>query len=97
MRISFKAVFLIVAASVVFHVSLWQIFTILFGYTICEYADQHQSNKAKQAWFEYETSGWTTDPKDPTHEEKGNLTRVKLSDPEQIIVTRVGRILLGML
>ena len=54
---------------------------------------------ARRAWRERiqqvinDESEWKQDPNDPQWEVKGGLTRIKLPQNEQIVVTRVAEIL----
>ena len=39
---------------------------------------------------------WTQDPNDSMHETRGNLARVRLTDNDQVVVTRVGELVRRM-
>ena len=91
--ISFRAVFLIIAATLIFHLSPLQGFVLLVGYVGCASLDKWLANRERDKLIECEISGWNPDPKKPEYEDKGNLTRLKLPQNEQIIVTRVAELL----
>jgi hypothetical protein len=90
---SFRAAFLIVAAAVILHVSFLGTCILLIGYSGLASLDEWLIKRAKEKVIEDETSGWTVDRDDAEWEEKGNWTRVKLPNKEQIIVTRVAQLL----
>src|SRR5215471_492362 len=100
MQISLRAPFLIVAASLIFHLSLWQVGVLLVGYGVCEYFDQwwakRAKDKVKDEVFDDEIYGWESDADDLDYENKGALTRMKLVGRQRIIVTRVAEILRRM-
>ncbi len=93
---SLRAAFLIVAATVIFHISFWPTVALLVGYGICAEVDRWLAKRAKDKFLDDEISGWEQDPERPEYEHKGNLTRLKLTQNEQIIVTRVADILRRM-
>jgi len=90
---SFSAAFLILATAGIFHVSVWQTCLVLIGYLSLARLDQWLAKRVKDKVIEDEIYGWETDSEDQAMETKGNLTRVKLTGHEQVIVTRVAEIL----
>lgn len=89
MQMSFGVAFLIVAASVLFHFSFGTAVVLLGGYGAFASLDEWLAKRARGKVIEDELVGWQHDPDEPECETKGNLTRVRLSISEQIIVTRV--------
>ena len=77
----------------VHNIALWKATVVLIGYWSFERLDQWLSKTAKEKVIDDETDGWRTDPDNPEYEDNGQLTRVKLSDKEQIMVTRVAELL----
>ena len=77
----------------VHNIALWKATVVLIGYWSFERLDQWLSKRAKEKVIDDETDGWRTDPDNPEYEDNGQLTRVKLSDKEQIMVTRVAELL----
>ena len=100
MQISLRATFLILGASVIFHLPLWQVGVLLVGYGVCEYFDQWRAKRAndkvKDEVFDDEIYGWEPDVDDPDYENKGALTRMRLVGRQRIIVARVAEILRRM-
>ena len=90
---SARAAFLLIAAAAIFHLPVWKVCLLLIGYVGFESLDQWLAKRAKGKVIEDEIYGWETDRDDSSEETKGNLTRVKLSGHQQIIVTRVAEIL----
>ena len=88
-----KAAFLLVVAAIALHLSIFWTALILFGYAICAYTDAWLVKKAKNKVIEDETEGWEVDPENSEWENKGGLTRVRLTGRDQIIVTRVANLL----
>src|SRR5712691_3400705 len=93
MRPSWRVTFLIMAELAVHNIALWKATVVLIGYWSFERLDQWLSKRAKEKVIDDETDGWRTDPDNPEYEDNGQLTRVKLSDKEQIMVTRVAELL----
>lgn len=93
MQMTLRAAFLIGAGAVIFHLSFWVACLLLIGYGVFALIDQWLAKRAKEKVVEDEIYGWEQDKDDPEHENKGNLTRLKLTGKEQIIVTRVAGIL----
>jgi hypothetical protein len=91
-----KAAFLLVAAGLTFHLSVFEVFLLIVGYTAFDNLDQWLARRARreriQQVIDYE-SEWKQDPDDPEWEVQGGLTRIKLPRNEQIVVTRVAEIL----
>jgi hypothetical protein len=89
MRPSIRTCFLIGVAAAMFHLSPWTIVLILAGYVVVEWLDQRLARGARRAAIDYEMEGWEPDGDDSEHENKGTLTRVRLSGSDQVIVTRL--------
>ncbi len=90
---SFRATFLILAAAVIFHVSVWETCLVLVGYFSFARLDEWLAKKAKEKVIDDEMEGWETDPDNPEYETKGDLSRVKLTGKEQIVAARVAHLL----
>jgi hypothetical protein len=97
MQPSWRALFLIVVAAGVFHIAEWQFFLVVFGYLGFESLDQWLAKRAKSkaidAAIEDELYGWETDPDDPEYEDKNELTRVRLTSEQRIVVGRIAELL----
>jgi hypothetical protein len=93
MRPSFRAWFLIIAASVAFNFAVWNTAVILIGYGIAEYLDQWQAGKEREKVCEDEIFGWEPSKDDPEWEAKGNLSRVRLTGQNQIVAARIAGLL----
>jgi hypothetical protein len=97
---SLRAAFLIVAATVILHISFLPTVALLIGYGICADIDQWLAKRARTKaltkLFDEEIFGWEPDPNKPEYENWGNLTRRRLTGNDQIIVTRVAEILRRM-
>jgi hypothetical protein len=89
----FRTAFLIVAGGVILHVAVLPICIVLIGYLAFSSLDTWLVLKRRQVVLEYETTGWVADPKEPTFEGKGTLSRTKLPNNDQIVVTRVAELL----
>lgn len=90
---TFRAGFLILAAAKFFHLSFSQACLLLIGYFGFAALDQWLANRATEKVIDGEVSGWTVDPDNSGFESKGNLSRVRLPQNEQIVVTRVAELL----
>jgi hypothetical protein len=88
-----RAGFLILAAAKLFHLSFPQACFLLIGYFVFAAIDQWLANRATEKVIDVEVSGWTADPDNSGFESKGNLSRVRLPQNEQIVVTRVAELL----
>jgi hypothetical protein len=98
MSTKMRATFLIVAAGMmVFHLSPLEIVIFVVGYWIASDCDQWLTRRAGiraiEKIIEDETMDWEKDPEDPDHETKGDFSRIKLPQEQQIVVTRVALIL----
>jgi hypothetical protein len=82
-------VLLFVVMADAFKFSFWKTSLLLIAYSACASEDQ----KRKDEDFEKQTFGWKPDADQPEYETQGNLSRVKLTGQNQIIVTRVGEML----
>lgn len=89
MRVSLRIYFLIGAAGAVFHASWGQIVFVLAGYFALQSFEEWLVKRARDRALEDEICGWTPDPDDPEMENKGALTRKRLSGSDQVIVTRL--------
>ena len=74
----------------------WSTAAILVGYGIAEYVDQRQTRKARDEIFENEVLGWEASEDHPEYEDKGVLTRVRLTGNNQILATRIAELLVRM-
>jgi hypothetical protein len=90
---SFRALLLIVAAGVVLHIAALPVCTVLVGYFGFASLDKWLANRAREAAIDYEISGWIVDSKDPESESRGALSREKLPNKDQIVVTRIAELL----
>lgn len=90
---SLRAFFLIVAASVALNLSILLTALIVAGYVICAYIDSRLARQTMNKLIETETEGWEVDSEDPRYEDKGGLSRLRLADKDQIIVTRIAELL----
>jgi hypothetical protein len=97
---SYRAAFLIVCASVIFHLSGWGTLFVLAAYWVASYADnwmeKSEARKARDKAFEDDCYGWEQDSYDPNVEIKGSMTRPRLTQREQDIVTRIAELLRRM-
>jgi hypothetical protein len=84
-----RVYFLIVATFLVFHLPLWEGALVLIGYYLCERIDRWLSQRAKDRIFDQEAGFWEVDPEDPKMEARGAISRVRLDNKVQIIVTRI--------
>lgn len=87
-----RATLLIFALGPVVHAPVGYTFLVYIGYWICAVLEQ----MGKEQVFEDHMDGWETDPHDPEHEDKGNLTRVKLTGQNQVVAYRVAHLLSRM-
>jgi hypothetical protein len=90
MRPSFRALFLILAASFVLHVSLLGTAVLLVGYLIAEREDQWLVTRAREKWIENVMNGWKPCEDDSECEQKGGWARVKLTG--RIKLSRLGSV-----
>lgn len=86
---SFTALFLLVFAAAYFRLTSIQALVLLAGYVGFTALDQWYRRRKRQKTIEYELVGWKVSAEDPEYEEKGNLSRRKLTGENRIIVTRV--------
>jgi hypothetical protein len=84
-----RVYFLIFVTLLVCRLPLWESALVLVGYYLCEHVDRWLVHRAKDRIFDEEILPWEKDPEDPTEEIKGNLTRFRLEDEHQRIVTRI--------
>ena len=57
------------------------------------YIDSRLARQAVNKSIETETEGWEPDSEEPDHENKGGLSRMRLADKDQIVVTRIAELL----
>ena len=69
---------------------------ILVGYGLAEFFDQRQVKKEREEIVDDVLFGWKLSEDDKTFEDKGGLSRVRLTGGDQILATRVGELLLRM-
>lgn len=96
---SARAAFWVVIAVLLLHLSARQGFILGLVYLACTAFDHWRANVARKKVFraiEYETDGWEIDPDRPERENKGNAMRTTLPNEDEIVVTRVARILYKM-
>jgi hypothetical protein len=90
---TFRVGFLIIAAAKFLHLSFSQACLLLFGYFGFAALDQWLANRATEKVIDGEVSGWTPDADNSGFESKGDLSRMRLPQNEQIVVTRVAELL----
>jgi hypothetical protein len=86
---SWRAVWLILVAGVIFHLSEAGEAAVLVGYVVCEQLEHWQ----KRQRIEYDVDGWEQDVEDPEYENKGNLARRRLTGETQFLWYTVGGLL----
>jgi hypothetical protein len=69
---------------------------ILVGYALAEYLDQRQEKKTREEIFDDTLFGWEPSEDDKEYEDKGGLSRVRLTGQNQIVAVRVGELLVRM-
>jgi hypothetical protein len=95
MKPSFRAWFLVGVACVVFNLR-WGSAVVLVGYGLAEYFDQRQSKKEREEVVDDVIFGWKLSEDDKTFEDKGGLSRVRLTGGDQILAARVAELLVRM-
>ena len=90
---SLRAGFLIVTAALVLQLSYWQTGFVLVGYFGVARLDEWLGNRARGKVIDDEVSGWTADADGSGWESNGGMSRVRLPQNEQIVVTRVAELL----
>jgi hypothetical protein len=93
MKISFRVGFLIIVACSLFKLPIWMIVAIVFGYEVAEYFDLRQAKKARQEVRDDVIFGWELSTDDPEYEDKGGLSRVRLTGKDQILAARIAELL----
>ena len=92
-ELSLRAWFLIVVACIAFHLPPWGTAVIIFGYGIAEYVDEWRAKKAREQFLNDVIFGWEPSKDDPEYEDKGGLTRVRLTGKDQILAARIAELL----
>jgi hypothetical protein len=95
-RPSFAVVFLILAGSAAVRFSTWMALLVVAGYIAFDFLDCVLKRKAVEKLLEDETTGWKQDKEGSEWESRGNLSRIKLTGSDQIIVGRIGEMLRRM-
>jgi len=90
---SWRAGFLIVAVASILHVSYLQTCFLVIGYFGFSRLDDWIANRARGKVVDDEVIGWTVDADNSELETKGNWSRVRLPQTEQILVWRVAELL----
>ena len=93
MQISWRVAFLIVAAAGAMHLSLWKVFVVLVGYLGFEQLDRRLSQRVKEKATHDVMCGWTISAEDPAYEDKGKVSRARLTGSDQVITARVAELL----
>ena len=91
---SFKLLFLTVAAAEVLRLSAWQILALVLGYLAFDQLDRWLARRARERRFEDEVFGWETEADDPSLESKGGLSRLRLSEGDRLLFARIAELLL---
>jgi hypothetical protein len=95
MKPSFRAWFLIGVACVVLNLR-WGSAVLFVGYALAEYFDQRQSKKESEEVVDDMLFGWKPSEDDKTFEDKGTLSRMRLTGVDQVLTARVAELLLRM-
>jgi hypothetical protein len=95
-RPSYSVIFLIIVGMAFTRYPAWMAAFIVLGYIAFDFLDYSLKRKAIEKLFEEETTGWERDEEDSEYENRGNLSRIKLTGQDQIIVTRIGEMLRRM-
>ena len=93
MQISWRVAFLIVAVAGAMHLSLWKVFVVLVGYLGLEQLDRRLSQRAKEKAIHEVMCGWKVSAEDLEYEDKGKVSRARLTGSDQILAARVGEML----
>jgi hypothetical protein len=94
-RPSYAVVFLIIVGLALTRSSAFMATLLVLGYIFFNVLDYIFKRKAIENLFDEETD-WKHDKTNPEYENRGNLTRVKLTGANAIIVTRIGEMLRRM-
>ena len=93
MKLSFRAWFLIIVACAVFKLPIWMTVATVFGYEIAEHFDLQLAKKARQKTLDDAVFGWEPSTDDPEYEDKGGLSRVRLTGKDQILAVRIAELI----
>ena len=69
---------------------------IVVGYIAFDFLDYSLKRKAIEELIETETTGWKRDDENSDYESRGNVSRIKLTGQDQIIVPGIGEMLRRM-
>jgi MFS superfamily sulfate permease-like transporter len=90
---SLKAGVVVALVATALGVDLWQIVLVSVLWSVLSSVEDRYSAKAQIAAideaFTDEVDGWTPEADDPTHEEKGDISRIRLPENERIVVYRI--------
>jgi len=93
---SYAVVFLILVGSAAARFSAQMALLVVAGYVAFDFLDCVLKRREIEKLLEGETMGWKQDREDSEYESRGNLSRIKLTGADQIIVTRIGEMLRRM-
>lgn len=91
--LSWGTVVLLVVVVDGFHFSVWKAAGIFVVYVLGVFVDRKEKREIRDAVLDDELFGWEVDADDPEHENKGTVTRIRLTGENQIIVARVAELL----
>lgn len=66
---------------------------LVFGYLACWGIDSRLVERERNRIFDDELYSWKQDSNDPSLETNGNISRARLTGPDQIIVARIANLL----
>ena len=75
------------------HLSLWKVLVVFVGYLGFEQLDRRLSQREKEKAIHDVMCGWKVSAEDPEYEDKGEVSRVRLTGSDQVITARVAEIL----
>jgi hypothetical protein len=90
---SWSAIIILAVVADGFHFPLWKTGGIFVVYVLGVFVDRREKREFRDAVFVEELFNWDVDADAPEYENKGNLTRIRLTGQNQIIVERVGELL----
>jgi hypothetical protein len=90
---SIRIYFLLGIGGAAFNLPFWKVLVLIAGYAICDSIDEFLLKKRMRKRLidavDHEIGGWETEQDDPTSESKGDWSRVKLTQENQILFHRV--------